>query len=253
MKNYIVLLLASAIFFTAKAQTLQIVPGAGIQFSGLSYISKRNSRPSDFRHSIPLAAVSMVGDIKYKIGKLTQVISIQNIEVGPSFSFRNIYLDKGIVPTISGHFAASSLGHALLSYGVESQTRLNKTILFNYGIQAGLGFPRGYEYYDSASTETFGMQLGDSYYQYRLQYFRSGLGIFLSAKMGIAFYNRRKKCWLDLEAFWHQGLRQMEEYAISYQYGYYSYPQYQRDQQVILKTRGTVFGVTASVPITILK
>lgn len=71
-------------------------------------------------------------------------------------------------------------------------------------------------------------------------------------KGGVDFYNKKNKCFLSLQAFWHQGLIKMAEYTVNYRYGYFSYPEYQRDETVVLKSRGTVYGVTAGVPIRIL-
>lgn len=252
MKRYFIILLL--IGKVCEAQTLEIIPRGGVQFFGLSYISKGDPKPADFKHNIPVGAVSVGADIRYTRQKhFSYLLSIESIEVGPSFSFHNVFLNQGIVPTISGHFAASSLGHALASYGIQKEKNLGQHIHLSYSIQAGLAFTKGMQYYDSSSTESFGMQLGDSYYQYRIQYYRSGAGVFLSGKLGIGLCDKRKRDRIILQLLWHQGLREMEKYRIQYQYGYYSNPQYQRNQLVILRSRGTVFGATVGVPIRLLK
>ena len=238
----------------SKGQTLQIVPRAGFQYHGLSYISKDEPHPSDFKKGIPEFVVTIGADVKYKTKHLTHVLSVQSIALGPSFSFTNMYLDKRIVPSFGGHRRSESIDHAILSYGLEREGHGNKRLKFNYSVQAGIGFNKSREAYDSIlPPDSYGEQIGDHYYHFTIRYNRSGMGIFLLGKAGISFYNKKKKSFLNLQAFWHQGLKKMAEYDIHYQYGYFSYPQYRRDEQVKLKTRGTVFGVTMGVPIRILK
>ena len=64
------------------------------------------------------------------------VLSIQSIALGPSFAFSNMFLDRGIVPSYSGHHSASSVDHTLLSYGIEKESPKIGCIKFNYSIQA---------------------------------------------------------------------------------------------------------------------
>lgn len=254
MKKYFIFLFFILYCNFSKGQKLQFVPRAGFQYHGLSYISKGDPHPSDFKKTVPEFEATIAADVKYKTKHLTHVVSIQSVALGPSFAFSNIYLDKGIVPTFRGHHSASSIDQPILSYGIEKESKGNSRLRFNYSVQAGIGFNKSREAYDSIlPPDSYGREDSVGYYYYAIQYKRSGIGIFLTGKAGVSFYNKRNKSFLNLQVFWHQGLKKMAEYAILYEYGYFNYPQYQRSQQVKLKTRGTVFGVMVGVPIRILK
>ena len=225
----------------------------GIQYYGISYISKDDPEPSDFQKSWPEFAVTYGVDIKYKPKQLLHVLSIQSIALGPSFAFSNMFLDKGIVPSYSGHHSAGSIDHMLISYGIEKESKGWNWIKFNYSIQGGIGTNKSKSAYDSIwPPSSFGMEDGTNYKEYTIRYKRTGVGLFLTGKAGFALYDNRNKSFLNFQAFWHQGLIKSAEFLIRYRYGYYNFPQYQRDQQVVLKTKGTVFGATVGIPIRIL-
>jgi hypothetical protein len=254
LKNCFFLLVACLISNVVIGQTLELIPRIGFQYHGISYISKVDNHPSDFFPSIPEFEASIGIDIRLKIKRFTHVVSVQITAIGPSFSFRNIFHDKGIIPSSSGHHTASFSGQALIAYGLEWKSRQHNLVRFDYSIQAGIGTNKSKEAYDSIFIPKFyGQEDGTGYKQYSIQYSRTGVGIFLTGKAGLGFYNRKHKQVISIQAFWHQGLKEMARYDIEYKYGYFNYPQYRRSQQVTLRSRGTVFGVTLGVPIRILK
>ena len=252
-------------FISSEGKKLQVVPKVGFQYFGFSYLSKDNLLSDDFKKS-SLEFEGAIGlDVKYKLKRWTHVLSLQNALLGPSFSTRNMYADKGITPTLPGHRHATITPHALLSYALQRESRklfqFTRKIRtsFYYSAGIGVGFNRTKWYYNIAlqqytfSATTSTNSSPNNYYNLVIDYRRAGIGLFMPVTVGLNFYNKRNKNFLTFQAFWNQGLKKMAEYNIRYRYGYYNYPQYQRQQEVTLKTRGTVFGVTMGVPIRILK
>ena len=210
-------------------------------------------KPVDFTVSQLNSTLTIGADIKLITKRFTHVLSVQSIELGPSFTFRNMYFNQGFIPSSSGHHSASSIGQALISYGIED-TYGKRKVRLQYSLQAGIGANKSKEAYDIVlAPDSYGRQAGDHYIGYLTRYKRSGLGVFLSGKTGISLYNKRNKNTVNLQLFWHQGLKKMAEYSIYYEYGYFSRPEYQRQQQVLIKSKGTVFGVTVGIPIGVWK
>jgi hypothetical protein len=235
------------------AQTLELVPRVGFQYHGL-VSSPDRPKSSEFKKSSPEFAALIGADIKFRSQTMVHIVSIDNIALGPSFSFYNTFADRGIIPTTGAHRAASSINHLLLSYGLERESKTKNRLQLFYALQAGIGFNKSQNVYDSVlAPDGFGTEIGTSYMKYTIKYSRVGLGIFLTGKAGITLLNKKKKDILNLYGYWHQGLKRMATYDIRYSYGYYDYPQYQRSDQVRLHSRGTVFGVSLGFPIRLIK
>lgn len=75
-------------------------------------------RPFDFTISRPNFVLPVGVDVKYRLRHLTHVISFQSIALGPSWSYTNMYLDKGIIPSFIDAKSSNALNHLLVSYGV---------------------------------------------------------------------------------------------------------------------------------------
>lgn len=261
MMKYLITFVCLIACFISQSQKLEIVPNVGFQYYGLSYLLRPDAHPEDFKKSRPEFEGAIGVDVKYKSKKLTHVLGLQNPIIGPSFSFRNIYSDKGIIPTFLGYTHSSGPNQIFLSYTLQNEGRkflklIGKTrTKLSYSGGFGIGFNKSKDYYETVlQPYSLGGGGGDNYYRYTIRYNRAGMGMFFPIRAGLNFYNRRKKNFLALQVFWNQGLKKMAEYSIDYDYGYYSYPQYQRSvKDVRLKSRGTTFGCTLGVPIRILK
>lgn len=242
-------------------QRLQIVPQLGFQYFGMSYISKPDAHPKDFKQSRPEFEATMGIDIKLRSNKLTHVVGLYNPIVGPSFSFKNMFADKGIIPTFLGHAHSSGPNQIFVSYSLENESKKMRKVFgairtkYYYSGGIGVGFNKSKKYYEDVLMPwTYGRQIGDNYYTYTVRYRKEGFGVLIPMRTGINLYNKKNRNFLNLNMFWIQGFKKMAEYSIDYEYGYFTHPEYQRSiKDVRLKSRGTVFGATVGMPINILK
>lgn len=259
MIKYLIAIASFISVNTCKSQKIEIVPNLGIQYYGISYISKNDVHPMDFRASRPNIEGTWGFSVKYKRERLRHILSLQDIVLGSSFSFRNIYLDKGIIPTFQERMHSDGIDVLLFSYNIQKE--FNKEFIFFgksklkfiYSGGVGIAFNRSKWFYDIVLPPySFGQIISTNYFEYHILYNRAGAGVFLIGKAGFNFYNKKGKNFLTLEAFWNQGLKKMEEFSIDYNYGYLN-TQYQRTvKDVKLKSRGTAFGFTLGVPIRLI-
>jgi len=242
----------------SKSQKLKIVPRIGIQYFGLSHISKSDHHPEDFKTSLPELGGILGVDILYKSKKYTHNLCFQSTELGNSLGVRNLYANKGIIPYFQQHRSSDAINVFLLAYNLQKESRKvskligKSTFKLFYSAGVGVSFNKTHNFYDKifSKPHTYGFIDGDHYYNDTVQTYRGGTGFFLIGKAGMNFYTKRRKHILSLEVFWNQGLRKMQEFSIDYDYGYFSYSQYQRTvKDVTLKSNGTVFGFTLGVPI----
>ena len=78
--------------------------------------------------------------------------------------------------------------------------------------------------------------------------------IFVRGTGGFDFVNKRGKRKLSVNLFYNQGLKDMAHFDIHYRYGYWNDPAKQVDvPKLVLRSRGTVFGLSVGIPITLLK
>lgn len=249
------------VFFFSKAQKFEVVPKIGIQYAGLSYLSKMDSHPSDFDGTVPKLNDTWAFDIKYKPKKFSHIISIESISLGSAFSVRNLYSEARLLPDFLIHKHSDGIDQLLLSYNLQNESRKflkfigRNKIKFYYTGGVGIGTNKSKSYYETIlKPNSYGFIDDDLYYNHSIRYYRSGIGVFVIGKAGVNFYNKKNKDFLVFEAFWDQGLKQMESFSIDYDYGYFSYPQYQRSiKKIFLKSRGTVFGFRLGVPIRLIK
>ena len=253
MRSVSIVLILIFISATSFSQKLFLVPKAGINYLGASYMEKGDYKPQDFKFSRSGLSITIGADLKYKLPNYTHVLSIQSIALGTSWSFINMYFNAGIIPASSGHHMETSTDQTLISYGLEKETNNKGRIRGNYGLQLGFGFNKNKEYYDSIFTQHgYGVDYGTGYQEYLIQYKRGSRGLFLTAKAGISLYNKKNNAVVNLQAFLHQGFTKMISFDLMYRYGYYNYPQYQKIERVHFHSTGTVFGATVGVPIHIL-
>lgn len=189
------------------------------------------------------------------------MFSIQNPILGYSLFVENMYADKGIIPTVLSFGSAGGPNLVFLSYAFEKESRKSMRFIagsrakFYFSVGAGIAFNRSIGYYKEIMIpDEGGGQYGDNYYAYDIRSYRQhSLGVLLPFRSGINIYNRQGRDFLILNVFWNQGTINMATYNVSYEYGYVNRPEYQRTvSDLRLKSRGTTFGVTVGVPITIL-
>lgn len=243
------------------SQQFEIIPRAGLQWVGLLTVHGPNGKPNDLTTNIPDLVVTIGADIVYKRNDFSHVLSVQQTGLGPTFRISNMYSDQGIIPSIDNVFGSSGGNVFFLGYSLQKETKKygkfigRTTVRAHYGLGVGAGFNRSQEVYDSSmASYCDSWQIGTSYERHCINARAGGNGFFITGKGGLNFYNKRKKELFNLQLFWHQGLAQMADFILDYEYGYTNQPQLQRRVNgVVLRSRGTVFGFTAGFPIRIIK
>jgi hypothetical protein len=248
------------LFLNARSQKVQVVILGGVHYSGLSYISKGDLHPDDFLPSVPELNGTLGFDIKYKKRNISHVVGFQVVTLGSSYGVNNMFADKGILPYFVTHKHSDGIDNFLINYNLEIESKKTihlskrmKAKLF-YSAGGGIGTNKSESYYREYMTPlTYSSRYDDLYYADKISFKRAGVGVFLNFKAGVSLYNRKKKEFLRFHGFYAQGLKKMEDFTVDYEYGYTSYPQYQRNIKGIhLKSRGSVFGLLIGIPIRII-
>ncbi len=255
MKQFFILCTLLASFKFALTQKISIVPHTGINLSAFGYRAGGKDPASiltypKFNNINPVLGV----DIMYEKGKFIHALGVSSQPFGISF--------KGDVKQEGTNQTAILFSHAafdrqfMLSYQLFVQSRISKTsskrpVYFNYGMGLGVGFNRSKNFY---SINNIPRSFGGSslpaghFYAYEYNRFRTGIGYFLKPEIGFIFYNKKKKPFLNTSLFYNIGLTEMESFKLKLQYGNL-FTTYFKEENQILKTRGSVFGFKIGVPV----
>lgn len=227
-------------------------------FSGISYTNGHNSE--EFRPSIARINISWGFDLVYKTKKINHKISVEQVPFEKYFKLINKFL---LPPNTGLGFEKSKYGttidHFIFSYTLQKEGKKEKEFLFNsrikFNYSAGLGasLNRSKLFYRTVyPNSSGGWQTPATYHAYDAIHYRVGFGIFLRGTGGFDFINKKGKRRLCFNVFYNQGLKDMAHYNIHYQYGYWNDPQRQVEvPRQVLRSRGTTFGFSIGVPITI--
>lgn len=262
MRKFICCLICCYPLMLVQAQKFYISPGLSMPFSGISYAGKHND--IEFRPSIARINLSWSVNLIYKPGKLAHKLTLQQVPLEKYFKLIN----KFMLPPNTGELGISyykfgtAIDHFILSYAVQKEAMrtkgflFNSLIKFNYSLGAGIGFNRTKSYYNEQYLSSEGGSADTySYMAYRASHHRNGTGVFIQGAGGFDFISRKiKRKVASITLFYNQGLTNMTEYNIHYQYGFFNDPNRQVDvpgQKLI--SRGTIFGLNVGFPITILK
>ena len=230
------------------------------EFAGISYADKHVKE--EFRTSVPKINIYWGIDIFYRKKKVTHKFSLEESALEKNFKIINKFLAP---PNTGVGFAYGTYGtginHLIVGYSLHREAKNEKGFLFhtrirfNYSFGLGLSFNRSKAFYrevDAASNG--GFQTPITYHGYEAVHYRNGFGLFFKSTGGFDFINRKGKRRFCFNLFYNQGLKQMVLYNIHYQYGYFNDPQKQVDvPNQVLKNRGTTFGFSIGLPITIKK
>ena len=263
MEKLLFFLLSLCISLSGYSQKFYGVVNLTAPFSGISYTNGHNRE--EFRTSIVRMNVSWGIDLIYKTKKVTHKISVEQMSLGKDFKLINKFSRPPNTERLLGFSQASDyefIDHFIFSYALLKEGRKEKGFLFhsrirfNYSIGIGLSFNRSKSYYQEVfANSSGGMADIWTYYAYETVHYRDGFGLFLRGTGGFDFINKKKdKRVLSFNVFYSQGLKDMAHFDIHYQYGYFNDPSKQVDipKQVLL-SRGTTFGFSFGVPITIKK
>ncbi len=246
--------------FKSNCQKIYTVVNLSGEFSGISYAGHHVKE--EFRPSVPKMNAIWRIDFLYRVKRLAHKISLEQSVLGKNFKLIN----KFKVPPYSElGFNYSSYGtgidHFIISYALQMEGKKEKgfffksRIKFNYFLGVGTSLNRSKEYYrDYYPSSDGGWSDPYTYDGYEAKHYREGMGYFVKGGAGFDLINKKNKRFLCFNLFYNQGLKTMIRYDVHYQYGYWSDPQRQVDvPHQILKGRGTTFGFSIGLPITIKK
>lgn len=195
--------------------------------------------------------------------KLSHVFGLEQSALGNSYKVTSKFFYPPYPPLlgVTEGMLFIEFNHLILSYGVQFDGKRPKGFLFKSKIRfnwyAGLGYSfnrskRLYqEQYKYSST---GVSVLDSYIFQEAYHYRDGFGVFLKGQGGFDFLNKKGKKIVTVNLYFNQGLKTMVHYIIHYKYGFFNDPQKQIEVfDVNMKSKGTTFGISFGVPITILK
>lgn len=256
--NIVVNLLIALSLFPQKAYLIASLKG---EFSGISH--SQSYQKGEFKPSIPTFSGLWKIEMAFSSQKITHKISIEQSMLGKNFRITNKFKAPPNVNILGFNYIGLTTGidHLVFGYSLQKESRKEKGFLFrsrirfNYSAGIGVSFNRSNDYYrDYYSSSSGGIQDNYTYVGYEITHHKSGMGLFLKGTGGFDFINKRGKRYLDFSIFFNQGLKNMVQYNIHYQYGYWNDASKQVDvpnQQLFSK--GTTFGFNLGVPITIKK
>ncbi|NOT93125.1 hypothetical protein [Ferruginibacter sp.] len=134
-------------------QRMYVVPNFEIQYSGISYVKKREKNKSDFTPSKPKINGTWGVDIYYRSKKTIYRFSIQREILGEAFGIKNKFFNLEKDLGIIGHQTSSGVEHYVMSCNLgNGDTRFRNFIFknkvkFTYAIGIGIGFNRQKSFY----------------------------------------------------------------------------------------------------------
>lgn len=252
MFNFLLVFLAVPTFLSA--QKLYIVPDIGIHFTGLTYFSKNDNKPADLTSPVPKLVQILGLQICYPAKQFTHRVGFQWASSGYSYSFKNRYATDTSIG-FHKHIASGSVSNYIINYSILKEFKrfhlfVGKSTMRYYAAIGVGGAGKGPEYwlFFNPYTEGFGQYWGTKMKEYDV-----GPSLFATGDAGIHFYNKNKKHIITLNLFYYKGFTQTKKFELNYYYGYFNNPDRQVSENVTLRTRGTIFGFTLGVPITIIK
>ncbi len=263
MKKLLFLLLSFCLSLCGYSQKIYGIVNLTAPFSGISYTNGHNR--DEFRPSIASINFSWGIDFIYKARKVRHKISVEQLSVGKHIKFINKFTLPPNTERLLGATVSSSgdfIPHFIFSYAFLKEGKKEKGFLFhskirfNYSMGLGISLNRSKAFYKEVyPNSSGGWENPFTYTGYEAVHYRDGFGLFLRGTGGFHFINKKKnKRVLSFNLFYNQGLKDMAHFDIHYQYGYWNDPSKQVDvPKQVLRTRGTTFGFSLGVPITIKK
>ena len=262
MKKLLFFLLYTCISVCANAQKIYGVVNLTAPFSGISYTNGHNR--DEFQPSVVKINGSWGIDLFYKAKKITHKLSVEQMPFGFNFKLTNKFMVPPNNERLLGFAYAKSgvtIDHLIFSYALQKEGKREKGFLFkskirfNYSMGMGISLNRSKYYYkEYFLNSSCGWASNFTYVAYDALHYRNGFGLFLRGTGGFDFINKKGKRVLCFNVFYNQGLKDMAHFDIHFQYGYWNDPSKRVDvPKQVLRTRGTTFGFSLGVPITIKK
>jgi hypothetical protein len=222
----------------------------------------------DIRTPFPNLKVALGLEIFYKPKNTLFSLLVKRSNIGYGFKLRNNHISD----TSRGYITASETG-SIEQYQInisaikESQKFKpfvgKTTIKFNLKAGVGIGFNRSQMYYDSSFyKEGLAIYNDWSFIKYETTISKKYIGYYISTSAGMMIYNKKKKKILSVDAYYDFGLRKMAAFSTNFHYGrgrfvnqnfYIDAANSTKQDNFITFTRGSTFGVSLGIPITIKK
>lgn len=262
MRKLIYIMIFISIQQNGNTQKLYSVVNLTAPFSGISYTGGHNSQ--EFKPSVARINLSWGVDIIYRRKKVNHKFSVEQMPFEKYFKLVNKYMLPPNTEQLLGHVRinfGTAIDHFIFSYALQKEGKKEKGFLFdskirfNYSAGVGVSFNRSKVYYRNLyANSSDGASNQYTYMAYDAVHYRDGFGLFVRGTGGFDFVNKRGKRKLSVNLFYNQGLKDMAHFDIHYRYGYWNDPAKQVDvPKLVLRSRGTVFGLSVGIPITLLK
>jgi len=262
MKKLLFFLLVTCVSVCGYSQKIYGVVNFTSPFSGISYTNGHNR--NEFQPSVVRINGSWSVDLFYKAKKLMHKLSVEQVPFGFYFKLTNKFMlppNNERLLGIDNVKFGRTIDQFIFSYALQKEGKKEKGFLFkskirfNYSVGMGISLNRSKSYYKEVFLNSSdGGSDPWTYWGYYADHYRDGFGVFLRGTGGFDFISKKGKRVLCFNVFYNQGLKDMAHFDIHYQYGYWNDPSKQVDvPKQVLRTRGTTFGFSLGVPITIKK
>jgi hypothetical protein len=262
MKRLLFFLQFFCICLLGYSQKLYGVVNLTAPFSGISYTNGHNRE--EFRPSIARINFSWGVDLIYRTKSVNHKLSVEQVPFEKYFKIINKFMLPPNNEHLLGNYQikfSTAIDHFIFNYALQKEGKKEKGFLFhsqirfNYSAGLGISLNRSKTFYKEVyPNSSDGRANSRTYMGYTAVHHRDGFGIFLRGTGGFDFINKNEKRKLSFNLFFNQGLKDMAHYDIHYQYGYWNDPSKQVDvPKQVLRSRGTTFGFSLGVPVTIKK
>jgi len=253
-KITLIVSLLQVICIQCYCQRFYVSPNVGLQFSVLDYIPSSKTADKDFHVPRPTMKETPGLTFYYRTSSFTHKLGVQKMAMGINFRIQ-IY-DGNNHGYTGNYYHSNFFSHYLISYGLQKESKSMKPFIgnslskFKISMGAGIGTNESKLYYKESCSGINYSRIGynNDCFGYNYSIKRNGLGVFLMPEAGIDVFNKIGKRILNLDVFYYQGIKNMTSYYVHYYYTNTA-DNINVQNDVVVKTRGTVFGVKVGIPI----
>lgn len=258
MKTTMAFALFLAMGSKSYCQKLYVAPNLGMHLGSWNYFPSSDRPARDFKSPRAQLIYTLGFNVYYNQRNLTHKLGVQSTSLGMNYKV----LQEPPYALFGGGYNIHSswISHAIISYSLQKEQRVSKKFIGATSIKLkgalGVGFSpnRSQGFYDSTyniNSAYWVYQTGDFWgHDYPVP--KKQAGFFLMPEIGFDLFSKSGKRFLQVEFFYWKGLRKMQEFNVSYFYGNLN-NNTRIDQNQVVRTRGTQFGLKIGVPIGIIK
>jgi hypothetical protein len=259
MKLLTVLLLCCSL--ESWSQKLRIFPSINVAFGGICNCSSCEKK--ELKPAVEKLSFNPGIEVQYQRPKTTQTFIVQALPLAISFRLINKYLLPPNDTVLGIGFASdyAEISYCFVGYTIHFEKgRLypfdkKKLMKIHGDFGLGLGINKSKQYYREELRTAISWADPYTYITYHYEPVKSGMGYFLRAGGGVDLISKRSgRQIFGFKAFFNQGLRSMTVFKLGYNYGFYNDPSKTVTKEgLLVKVKGTAWGFSIGVPITINK